>query len=353
MTEESSTNSPYLSVAMTTAGTTQIMTSSWSRGMEFYFKCAVIIIGAFGTAANGLILYALVASKQHKKNVLIVNQNILDVFTCLFLITIYSLKLCNIYLTGTTGYWLCITVLSECLWTFTATGSIINLAIITVDRYLKVVHPVWSKTKLQDWIIYSLAAFSWISSLVYNLALVFPTTTVMDGMCYAYAIWPNETTMIITSVYSVTSSYFFILLIFIFCYWRILVVIRRQASVMAAHSSPGSSAAQAQSHHIQSSVIKTMFLVCAGYAIMWLPYNIGTLYINVSPNLLNTGYYYASLFLAFLYICINPFIYAAKFDPVKQVLLRMIPCKKIAGQANDSGNTGPRVVTVRGIHASN
>ena len=31
-----------------------------------------------GTAANALVLYALVASKQHKKNVLIVHQNALD-----------------------------------------------------------------------------------------------------------------------------------------------------------------------------------------------------------------------------------------------------------------------------------
>ena len=40
------------------------------------------------------------------------------------------------------------------------------------------------------------------------------------------------------------------------------------------------------------------------------------------------GAYYAVLFIAFLYICTNPFIYAVKFDPVKRVLLRLIPCKK-------------------------
>ena len=50
------------------------MTSSSSLGIEFYFQCAVIFIGVVGTATNGLVLYALVASKQHKKHVLIVNQ---------------------------------------------------------------------------------------------------------------------------------------------------------------------------------------------------------------------------------------------------------------------------------------
>jgi len=37
---------------------------------------------------------------------------------------------------------------------------------------------------------------------------------------------------------------------------------------------------------------------------------------------------YAMTGIAYLYNCINPFIYATKFDPVKRVLLRLIPCKK-------------------------
>jgi len=41
------------------------------------------------------------------------------------------------------------------------------------------------------------------------------------------------------------------------CYWRMLLVIRRQAQVMASHSVAGSNTAQAQSHHIQTNVIKT------------------------------------------------------------------------------------------------
>jgi len=69
MTEESSAAS-HLSVAMTTTGMTQTtvgnsVTSSSPRGIEFYFQIAVLMIGVVGTAANALILYALVAYKQH------------------------------------------------------------------------------------------------------------------------------------------------------------------------------------------------------------------------------------------------------------------------------------------------
>jgi len=60
------------------------MASSSTRGVAFYFQCAVVVIGILGTAANALILYAMVASKQHKKYVLVFNQNMFDLVNCFF-----------------------------------------------------------------------------------------------------------------------------------------------------------------------------------------------------------------------------------------------------------------------------
>ena len=91
MTEEVSL-ATHLSVAMTTslthtettAGNTK--TSSFERGVEFYFQCAVLVMGIVGTAANGLILYAMVASNQHTKQVLIFHQNFIDIVASFFLV---------------------------------------------------------------------------------------------------------------------------------------------------------------------------------------------------------------------------------------------------------------------------
>jgi len=116
MSEETSSKS-HLSVVMTTnqdeMTQTTGVTSSTSRGAVWYFECCVLVVGVIGTAANGLILYALVASKQHKKQVLIVNQNALDFYTCLLLVIVYGVKLANIHLTGSLGYYLCSFILSE------------------------------------------------------------------------------------------------------------------------------------------------------------------------------------------------------------------------------------------------
>jgi len=333
----------HLSVAMTTTEETgitegDVISSGSSRGIKFYFQLFVVITGVIGTAANGLVLYALVASKQHKKHVLIFHQNVLDLFSCFLLIICYSLKLCNVYLTGSTGYWLCMLILSDALIWWGVYGSVINLAVISVERYLKVVHPVWSKTNLRPWMIYSAMAFAWIASIVYNLAVVFPTTIVLDGECHVFVVFTSKSAQMVQLFSDFVSFYVLIIVIFILCYWRILAAVRRQARVMAGHRTAGSSAGQTHSNHIQTNVIKTMILICTFYAISWLPMNAVTFLWSFAPNLhkqLATAYY-ISMFLEVLYICTNPFIYAAKFHPVKRVLIGMIICKKTTEQA--SGN---------------
>jgi len=343
MTEEVSTIAHPTETGMTqtTPAEDDAITSSLSRGIRFYFQCAIVVIGLVATATNALVLYALVASKQHRKHVLICNQNAFDLFASFFLTVTYSLILCNVYftVTGSAGYWLCTLLLSESLSSSANTGSVISLAVISVERYLKIVHRTWSKKYLRKPVIYSAAALAWITSVIYNLALVFPTTRVIDGICHPYEFWYNPTARVAHLIWNFALFYVTTLLIFTFCYGRILVVIRRQASVMAAHNtSGGSSNAPSQFSHIQTSIIKTMVFVSLLFAITWLPNYISVLFIALNPNyqVFESGYYASSVFIAYLYFCVNPFIYATKFHPVKEILLRMIPCKKISEEDTEN-----------------
>jgi len=306
------------------------MTSLSLPGVAFFLCCAM---GVVGTATNGLVLYAMVASKQHKKQVLIFNQNVLDLFTCISIVVSNSLKFSRVQLSGSLGYLLCTLLLSDCLTWIFATGSNFNLASVTVERYLKVVHSAWSKTKLRKWIIYSAGAFAWIGALLYHATLAFSTTDVIDGQCYVYTFWQSDTANAFELFYNFVTFYVVIILIFIFCYWRILTVIHRQASVMAGHAAAGPITAaqtqtQAQYNQIQSNVAKTMVFVCAFHAISWLPIYIYMLNVRLNINQALVPYYYVALMFAYLYMCTNPFFYATKFDPVRKVLLRLNPCKK-------------------------
>ena len=68
------------------------------------------------------------------------------------------------------------------------------------------------------------------------------------------------------------------------------------------------------------------------FAVTWVPAHIYVLQVlinGMNPNLAADSLRgYAAMSVSYLYNCINPFIYATKFDPVKRILLRLIPCKK-------------------------
>ena len=360
MTEQDSTIEDQMTtltspveVTASTAGSD--ITSSSSLRAGFYFKCAVIFIGVVGTAANALILYAMVVSKQHKKCVLVFNQNALDLYSCFTLVITYIVKLCNIHLSGTLGYYLCVIVLSECLLWAGLTGSVVNLAAVTVERYLKVVHATWSRNKLRKWMMYSAAAFSWIGGFAYGLAIDFATTIVIDGVCYAMAVWKSPVAKLAHVIWNFASFYVGNLLLFIFCYCRILVVVRRQARVMAGHAAAGPSTSQTQSNPIQTNIIKTMIFVSAFFAISWMPMKFQFFLATFNNNVTySEDAYYSVLFIAFLYICANPFIYAIKFDPVKSVLLGLIPCKKNTVEPVASVPVAtPGVAAIRAVQTRN
>jgi len=184
--------------------------------------------------------------------------------------------------------------------------------------------------------IYTALSVAWISGIVHSMAMTFPTSAVIDGVCYAYVLWKSRVAQMAYGFFYFLSYYTIELFTFIFCYGHIVIAIRRQAKIMAGHVVM-SNAIQAQSNQIQSSVIKTMILVSALYAISDLPMSVYYLMLNIHANLtlLESGYY-ASLLISYLYFCTNPFIYAVKFNPVKIVLLRLIPCKKNAAEVVQS-----------------
>jgi len=90
-----------------------------------------------------------------------------------------------------------------------------------------------------------------------------------------------------------------------------------------------------------------MMIISVFYAITWLPANVYYVFIIVDHQLtyLDARFYVAWV-LGFLYVSANPFIYAIKFDPVRKVLRRMIPCKNNAAQhASDAGVSRSRGVS--------
>ena len=76
-----------------------------------------------------------------------------------------------------------------------------------------------------------------------------------------------------------------------------------------------------------------MIIVSVAFVVCWFPISF---YFIVVDNTAQTASdvfagYYATVFLSYLYICMNPFIYAIKHEGVKEKLARLMVWRKRVG----------------------
>jgi hypothetical protein len=158
------------SVQITDAISSPASPNDYSRG-QYIFQVLVILIGVVGTLANGSVLYVLCVSKPAKSqstvNKLFMNQMTLDLFSSVWLVIAYSLKISQIYLSGTFGYYLCVFIVSETIVWYGLVGSSVNLAAIAIERY-------------SPWMVNSAIAFAWINGILANQVLSSTSTVVID-----------------------------------------------------------------------------------------------------------------------------------------------------------------------------
>ena len=319
--------------------------SGWQlvASVEYYMDVAMIVTGIVGSSTNALVLYALVVqyrqeSKKRGVYLLIINQNVLDLCCCVFCVFCMSIKVSNIYLTDTLGHILCILFINENLAITFMNTSIVNLMCLTVERYLKVVYPFWSKKYLKRWVIYALIIFSWIGGIISFLPFGIVTTYVAKGTCMVYQLyWDIPGIQSGYGTYNLVSFFIIPIVIFFYCYAHIVVVLRKQMRVMAGHNVEASSetASHSQYRRTKWNVIKTMIIVSAFFVVAWFP---GNIYLLVVDSAYATSEqaiaYRAMLFLPYANISLNPFIYATKHDGVRRVLARKVVCRKRVNAAN-------------------
>lgn len=71
----------------------------------------------------------------------------------------------------------------------------------------------------------------------------------------------------------------------------------------------------------QTVVVKTMTIVTALFAVLWFPNHVYFLLASLHFRFaMSRDVWYASVFLAFLNICLHPFVYATKLDVVRDSL---------------------------------
>jgi 7 transmembrane receptor (rhodopsin family) len=172
---------------------------------------------------------------------------------------------------------------------------------------------------------------AWLIGGFYSFLLSFLTSTIVNGECIWGVVWSSDTSK---STYAITTFVIFFALIlvsFLFCYGRIIKSLRQQARVFALQHSnnPLAKANNLQALRIQMNAVKTMIIVSAAFVVCWLPCDVtSTVYVIYDGSSLLSQIYYVTLFVAICNICLNPFIYATKYDTVKYYLLRLVYRRK-------------------------
>ena len=238
------------------------------------------------------------------------------------------------------------------------------------------VHRARSVIPNGSWMVYGTVAFTWVTAVVINVTVSFPTSAVVNGYCRSWSFWPSSAVKIAYAVLYFVFYFFNLVVIFIYCYSHILLVVRRQARVMQGHqqsqqSSGGSAAAQTSSaltqskQKFQANVTKTVITLTLFFVVCWCPNNVYYLLQNVAGVPFNYAAYYVTVFtmscrgrvnfsranftssqsrddvhvrgwivptltyvtvfMALFNTCGNPFIYASKYDILRKKLKQLLP----------------------------
>ena len=246
------------------------------------------LIGSVGSVANGFVLLALLCARQSRRkriNVFIINQSVLDLLACIFLIL--TIVFGRMKITSIAAKWIvCLLFETNTVLAIASYGSIFGLVVITVERYVKIVHPVIHRNHYRRWMTYAGVILPWVDGICCYLIPAWSTMKMVDGECFNFH-WPTRAMF---DGYMLTMMFWHYVIppaFFFFAYSRIIGVIRRQqhrvvaptASMSASTSystqQPEANSSRQQAKHSgEVNIVHTMVIIVVCFCICYLPYKL-------------------------------------------------------------------------------
>lgn len=309
-----------------------------------YFQACVVAIGVVGALGNMIVLLLLSFAHHWKytTNTLIMNQTVIDFMACVFLIVTYVGKLGNRALYGYWDLMYCRLIDSAQFVTSCLHASTTSLVIMTLERYAKIIHPVWHKNNYRRWMTRLGVIVPWIYGFVITFPITWATSFVEGGLCRAVAAWPSTFSRKAYGISTILWKYLLPLLVLLYCYARILYRIRQQGKV---HVGPlrnngrgekesgnrvgasGSSGQSTQGHmtRAERNILKTLIIVVGCFLLFWLPLQVYYLLVNLeyTGSLISNTYYF-TIFFVYFTVCVNPLVYAIKYELFRKSVSEMM-----------------------------
>ncbi|XP_051802471.1 LOW QUALITY PROTEIN: somatostatin receptor type 5-like [Acanthochromis polyacanthus] len=287
------------------------------------------IVCIVGLVGNTLVIHVVVNYTKNESvtNIYILNLAIADE---LFMLGLPFLAAQNALLSWPFGSLMCRVVMTvDAINQFT---SIFCLTVMSVDRYLAVVHPIRSSWWRRPHVAKAISGTVWAGSFVVVLpVVVFADVLKDDGNCSI--VWPEPAEVWKTSfiVYTCTVGFFCPLLVICLCYLLIVVKVRSVGKRAQATSS--------RRRKSERKITRMVVVVVAVFVFCWLPFyvlNILNLLVVLPGDF--RGLYFVVV-LSYANSCANPILYGFLSDNFKRGFRKALCRTSRRVKSNDRAGT--------------
>ncbi|KAM8844628.1 somatostatin receptor type 5-like [Spinachia spinachia] len=266
-----------------------------------------IIVCAIGLGGNTLVIHIVLhySKIESVTNIYILNLAIADE---LFMLSLPFLAVQNTLESWPFGSFMCRLVMTvDSINQFT---SIFCLTVMSIDRYLAVVHPIRSSKWRRPLVAKVVNGTVWAVSFLVALPVVIFAQKA-GGICTI--AWPQPANIwgVAFIIYTSTVGFFGPLLIICLCY--LLIVFKIRSSGRKVH------ATSTKRRKSERKVTRMVVIVVAVFVLCWLPFyalNIIILLVKLPQE--DQGLYYLVVVLGYANSCANPIVYCFLSDNFKR-----------------------------------
>jgi hypothetical protein len=182
-----------------------------------------VAIGLLGFAGNVFVIVVIVRMTKLYKQlaiVFVVSQSVADATSSILLI---CLKVTNLNAVTLIDYELrselyCRMWLSGLFLWVSFQASVYNLVALTIERYLKIVHPIAHKMYFTTCKAAVVLIVVWLVPLLFNGIAVILFSGVRGGVCMVSALWPSRAALLTMGFLTITLTYWLPIIVFVAAY---------------------------------------------------------------------------------------------------------------------------------------
>ncbi|XP_074135808.1 somatostatin receptor type 5 isoform X2 [Sminthopsis crassicaudata] len=277
-----------------------------------------LLVCMIGLSGNALVIYVVLRYAKMKTvtNIYILNLAIADV--------LFMLGLPFIATQNAISYWPFGTFLCRLVMTVDGINqftSIFCLTVMSMDRYLAIVHPIKSTKWRRPRIARLISAAVWAFSLLMSLPVIIFADIQDLNTCNIS--WPEPVNIwsAVFIIYTSVLGFFGPLLVICLCY--LLIVIKVKSSGVRVGST--------RRRRSERKVTRMVVIIVVVFVFCWLPFftaNIVNLVFILPEEAASASVYFFVVILSYANSCANPILYGFLSDNFKQSFQKVLCLRK-------------------------